>query len=282
MFARYPEASANTLAIADRCSPGLDLSRRLFPSYSSHARRPGLQQRSDSATATPLPSSAPYDRRRRAGRITPAIQSRLDHELNIITPGFEDYSPCGISHAGPVAGHPLPGRIRGRFRRRILPPPDQCGLDSPSCSSKVLELERSQNQTSTSTSSQSGATTLPTTHTSTARSMSRQSALTPSRAGRPYATSAVCSDSRNPTLIAWPSPTPRPGGRVRSQPHPEMRDSGIPAWKYELLLTLAESVAAIPATSAPCRAGHLKQTHRVTPLQMAAKASPLPVRQRHH
>ncbi|HNU95330.1 MAG TPA: PHP domain-containing protein, partial [Bacillota bacterium] len=108
LFNRYPEAVGNTLVIAERCTPGLDLSRRLFPKY--HASPDGQgrgsgsnssandsngsnsSSRSGDSASTLLRRLTMQGAAERYGRITPSIQSRLEHELSIITTlGFEDY-----------------------------------------------------------------------------------------------------------------------------------------------------------------------------------------------
>ena len=83
MLGHFPGAIENTLAIAERCEPGLDLKRRLFPRYSPP---PGESAASLLYSLTMEGAAARY------GEITTAVSNRLEHELNIITTlGFEDY-----------------------------------------------------------------------------------------------------------------------------------------------------------------------------------------------
>ncbi|MGE5587348.1 MAG: DNA polymerase III subunit alpha, partial [Clostridia bacterium] len=84
VFRRHPEAVAAAGEITDRCSPGLPLDQKLFPTFVPPGR---------------AGTSAEYLRRlvyegasSRYGTITQAIKSRLDHELDVIcTLGYEDY-----------------------------------------------------------------------------------------------------------------------------------------------------------------------------------------------
>jgi error-prone DNA polymerase len=84
LFARYPQALAATLEIAERCQPALDLSRPRFPSY---PLPPG-----EASAASFLRRLVDAGARRRYGEITPPLAVRLEHELNVITKlGVEDY-----------------------------------------------------------------------------------------------------------------------------------------------------------------------------------------------
>ncbi len=82
-FRDYPAAVANTLRIAERCAPALNLQQRLHPAF-------------------PVPPGQTADgflrelcfrgARERYGRLTRPIRDRLEHELNIISQlGFADY-----------------------------------------------------------------------------------------------------------------------------------------------------------------------------------------------
>ncbi|MFO7171882.1 MAG: DNA polymerase III subunit alpha [Bacillota bacterium] len=82
-FRDFPGATANTLAIAERCQPALELGRRLHPRFPVP---PGT-------TADEYLARLAYEGARwRYGRITQAIRERLEHELGIIRRlGFADY-----------------------------------------------------------------------------------------------------------------------------------------------------------------------------------------------
>lgn len=83
MLAHFPGAIENTLVIAERCEPGLDLGRKLFPKYSPP---------SGESSAALLRRLTMEGAAARYGNVTPAVRDRLEHELNIITTlGFEDY-----------------------------------------------------------------------------------------------------------------------------------------------------------------------------------------------
>ena len=75
-FAAFPEAVENTLEIAERCSPALDLTENLFPRYF-----PGEEPEKASQFLRELTWQGA---RRRYGTITPALRERIEHELNII------------------------------------------------------------------------------------------------------------------------------------------------------------------------------------------------------
>ncbi|MFZ5814802.1 MAG: DNA polymerase III subunit alpha [Bacillota bacterium] len=82
-FADFPGAVANTLRIAERCRPALDLTAKLFPTFDTP----------DGSLAAAFLTRLVYDgAAKRYGRITPKIRARLEHELNIIIRlGYEDY-----------------------------------------------------------------------------------------------------------------------------------------------------------------------------------------------
>lgn len=83
MLGHFPGAVENTLAIAERCEPGLDLKRRLFPKWSPP---PGESAAAMLRRLTMEGAAARY------GDVTKVVLDRLEHELNIITAlGFEDY-----------------------------------------------------------------------------------------------------------------------------------------------------------------------------------------------
>lgn len=82
-FRDYPEALANTLAIAEACAPALELERRLHPAFPVPAGQsgPGL-----------LRELCYRGARERYGRLTCQVRERLEHELAIIARlGFADY-----------------------------------------------------------------------------------------------------------------------------------------------------------------------------------------------
>ncbi|HLN61504.1 MAG TPA: PHP domain-containing protein, partial [Symbiobacteriaceae bacterium] len=82
-FAHLPGAVGNTLAIAERCAPCLDLEAKLFPEFEVPA---GM------TAAAYLRELTYRGAQERYGRVTEKVSTRLEHELNIITTlGFEDY-----------------------------------------------------------------------------------------------------------------------------------------------------------------------------------------------
>ncbi|MGE5585987.1 MAG: DNA polymerase III subunit alpha [Bacillota bacterium] len=84
LFRRYPEAIAAAGEIADRCSPGLLLDQRLFPTF--------VPPEGTGTSAEYLRHLVYEGASSHYGTITPAIRSRLDHELDVIcTLGYEDY-----------------------------------------------------------------------------------------------------------------------------------------------------------------------------------------------
>lgn len=84
LFADYPKAAANTLAIAEMCEPALEMGGHLFPAFND---------------LPPGQTAAGYLRQltfagalKRYGRLSQGIVTRLEHELDVIcTLGFEDY-----------------------------------------------------------------------------------------------------------------------------------------------------------------------------------------------
>lgn len=82
-FGHLPGAVANTLKIAEQCSPSLHLDAKLFPQFDPPS---GM-------SAIAYLRQLVYDgAQRRYGRITQRITDRLDHELRIIGQlGYEDY-----------------------------------------------------------------------------------------------------------------------------------------------------------------------------------------------
>jgi error-prone DNA polymerase len=83
-FKSYPQAVVNTLVIAERCGPSLNLGARLFPLFDRVP--PGM-------TAAAYLRQVTYEgAAQRYGKVTPAIRQRLEHELDIICKlGYEDY-----------------------------------------------------------------------------------------------------------------------------------------------------------------------------------------------
>ncbi len=82
-FGEYPQALANTGAIAAECSPCLSPGRFLFPEFKPP---PGTDSR------TYLRDLVWKGAQCRYSRITPLISSRLEHEMDIILRlGYEDY-----------------------------------------------------------------------------------------------------------------------------------------------------------------------------------------------
>ncbi|MBE3574389.1 MAG: DNA polymerase III subunit alpha [Firmicutes bacterium] len=83
LFARWPQAVANSVAIAARCRPALDAHEPLFPAFTPPGGIPAPQYLRDLTFA---------GARRRYGRVTPAIQARLENELHVIHAlGFDEY-----------------------------------------------------------------------------------------------------------------------------------------------------------------------------------------------
>ncbi|MGI6130909.1 MAG: DNA polymerase III subunit alpha [Bacillota bacterium] len=285
-FARYPEAIANTLAIADRCSPGLDLSRRLFPKYQATPGDRGCSSGSDSATdaAALLRRLTIQGAAERYGRITPAIQSRLDHELNIITTlGFEDYFlavwdiACwarsqGIRYAG--RGSAADSAVAYCLRLTNVD-----SIARGLLFERFMSLERSQKPDIDidfeserrddvahyvyQRYGEEHVASVCTFNTFQGRSAIRDF-------GRVLGFPQSDIDRLAKTLPHVPADAVR----AAFSRYPEMRDSGIPAWKYELLLTLAESVAGYPRHIGTHLGGLVISSEPltcVTPLQMAAK-----------
>ncbi len=82
-FRDMPQAIANTLRIAEQCSPALDLNAKLFPEFTP----PDGLSAGEFLTRLTLDGAL-----KRYGKITDKIRSRLEHELSIILKlGYEDY-----------------------------------------------------------------------------------------------------------------------------------------------------------------------------------------------
>jgi len=301
LFAKYPEAIANTLAIAERCTPGLDLSRRLFPKYQASPGGRGCGNGSVSANDAgnsndsarhPAGEPAAAILRRltmqgaveRYGRITPAIRSRLDHELNIITTlGFEDYFlavwdiACwarsqGIRYAGRGSAADsavayclrltnVDSIARGLLFERFmsLERAQKPDIDIDFESERRDDVARYVYQRY----GEEHVASVCTFNTFQGRSAVRDF-------GRVLGFPQADIDRLAKTLPHVPADAVR----AAFSRYPEMRDSGIPAWKYELLLTLAESVAGYPRHIGTHLGGLVISSEPltcVTPLQMAAK-----------
>lgn len=83
LFRDCPEAVRNTLEIAERCRPALDLQARRHPAFPL----PG-----GGTAGAALRRLAYEGAARRYGRVTPAVRHRLEHELGVIDRlGFADY-----------------------------------------------------------------------------------------------------------------------------------------------------------------------------------------------
>ncbi|HHT42940.1 MAG TPA: DNA polymerase III subunit alpha [Firmicutes bacterium] len=76
-FAAFPEAVANTLEIAQRCSPALNLDQNLFPNYF-----PGESKEKADQFLRELTWQGAH---RRYSSISAALRERIEHELSIIT-----------------------------------------------------------------------------------------------------------------------------------------------------------------------------------------------------
>ncbi|HYF92265.1 MAG TPA: DNA polymerase III subunit alpha [Symbiobacteriaceae bacterium] len=82
-FRDLPDAVTGTLKIAEQCSPSLDLGAKLFPQYDVPQGMSALAY---------LRQLVYEGARRRYGRITEKVETRLEHELRIIGQlGYEDY-----------------------------------------------------------------------------------------------------------------------------------------------------------------------------------------------
>jgi len=82
-FGEYPQALANSGAIAAECAPCIPPGRKLFPEFKPP---PGLD------SGTYLKELVSRGAQRRYSRITPSISARLEHEMDIILRlGYEDY-----------------------------------------------------------------------------------------------------------------------------------------------------------------------------------------------
>ena len=82
-FRHLPGATANTLAIAELCSPSLDLEAKLFPEFTPPG---GLSAAAYLRELTYAGAAERY------GRVTQKVRDRLEHELKIIIQlGYEDY-----------------------------------------------------------------------------------------------------------------------------------------------------------------------------------------------
>lgn len=319
LFARHPEAIANTLAIAERCTPGLDLSRRLFPKYQASPGDWGCASgggsanssngsndsagrqavgpasgRSGSHSGGPTPASEPaaallrrltmQGAAERYGRVTQAIQSRLDHELNIITTlGFEDYFlavwdiACwarsqGIRYAGRGSAADsavayclrltnVDSIARGLLFERFM------SLERAQKPDIDIDFESERRDDVAhyvyQRYGEEHVASVCTFNTFQGRSAVRDF-------GRVLGFPQSDIDRLAKTLPHVPADAVR----TAFSRYPEMRDSGIPAWKYELLLTLAESVAGYPRHIGTHLGGLVISSEPltcVTPLQMAAK-----------
>ena len=300
LFNRYPEAVGNTLVIAERCTPGLDLSRRLFPKY--HASPDGQgrgsgsnssandsngsnsSSRSGDSASTLLRRLTMQGAAERYGRITPSIQSRLEHELSIITTlGFEDYFlavwdiACwarsqGIRYAGRGSAADsavayclrltnVDSIARGLLFERFmsLERAQKPDIDIDFESERRDDVARYVYQRY----GEEHVASVCTFNTFQGRSAVRDF-------GRVLGFPQSDIDRLAKTLPHVPADAVR----AAFSRYPEMRDSGIPAWKFELLLTLAESVAGYPRHIGTHLGGLVISSEPltcVTPLQMAAK-----------
>ncbi|MDD2201066.1 MAG: DNA polymerase III subunit alpha [Firmicutes bacterium] len=275
LFAGYPEALANTNEIAEKCSPGLELSLRLFPKYQAPQ---GL-------------SSAQYLRRltregaiARYGKITSMIESRLGHELGIITAlGFEDYFLAvwdiarwarsqGIRYAGrgsaadSAVAYCLKltnvdsiarGLLFERFMslERAQKPDIDIDFESARRDDVADYVYRKYGD--------GHVASVCTFNTFQARSAVRDF-------GKALGFPPDDIDSIARILPHIPADA------VRSalKRYPEARDAQIPEWKYELLFELCESVAGFPRHIGTHLGGLVISDQPltcVTPLQMSAK-----------
>lgn len=104
-FSQYPEALANTLAIAERCHVDIELGRVHLPPYLP----PDGQD-----LASYLQQETFAGAKRRLGRMTPGIKSRLSHELEVINsmgyPGYFLIVADFIQHARSRGIQVGPGR----------------------------------------------------------------------------------------------------------------------------------------------------------------------------
>ncbi|MEA4883182.1 MAG: DNA polymerase III subunit alpha [Clostridia bacterium] len=275
IFAGFPEAIASSTEIAERCSPGLDLSLQLFPKFQATHGEPSAQ------CLRRLAMEGALDR---YGAITPKIQSRLEHELNIITAlGFEDYFLAvwdvalwarsrGIRYAG--RGSAADSAVAYCLRLTNVD-----SIARGLLFERFMSIERAQKPDIDIDFD--------------ARKRDDVANYVYERYGKGHvATVCTFSAFRGRSAVrdfgkalGFPNEdidrfakllphVPADGIRAAFSRYPEMRDSGIPAWKFELLLTLGESVAGFPRHIGTHLGGVVissKPLTCATPLQMAAK-----------
>ena len=275
LFAKYPEALANTNEIADKCSPGLDLSLRLFPKYQTPK---GLSSAEYLVRLTREGAIAQY------GKITPVIENRLSHELSIITAlGFEDYflvvwdiaqwaQSQGIRYAGrgsaadSAVAYCLKltnvdsiarGLLFERFMslERAQKPDIDIDFESEKRDDVANYIYRKYGD--------SHVASVCTFNTFQARSAVRDFGK------------ALGFPPNDIDRIANILPhVPADAVRSALQRYPEARSEEIPKWQYELLFELCESVAGFPRHIGTHLGGLVISDQPltcVTPLQMSAK-----------
>jgi DNA polymerase III subunit alpha len=105
LFPAHPEAVANTLAIADRCSVDLDFKKRYTPVY----RPPDKQGPEEFLSKLVYQGAA-----ERYGEITDDIRERIDYELEVIeSKGFSSYFLICWDFVHYARAHGIPCGARG-------------------------------------------------------------------------------------------------------------------------------------------------------------------------
>ena len=105
LFPQYPEAAANTVAIAERCNIELDFKKRYTPVY-----RPPDQQSPEEFLSTLVYQGAAE----RYGEITDDIRERIDYELEVIeSKGFSSYFLICWDFVHYARAHGIPCGARG-------------------------------------------------------------------------------------------------------------------------------------------------------------------------
>ena len=279
LFALVPEAVVNTLAIAERCSPGLNLGRKLFPKYEPPA---GESPASLLRRLTMQGAEARY------GRITQAVRDRLEHELNvIITLGFEGYFLAVHDIAAWARGRGI--RCAGRGSAADSAVVYCLGLTNVDpiarglLFERFLSLERAQRpdididfQSDRRDEvadyvyeryGQGHVASVCTFNTFLARS-----------AVRDVGKALGIPEPEIDRLAKRLPHIPADGVRAAFSRYPELRDSGIQPHRFELLLDLVHQMAGLPRHIGTHLGGLVisgEPLTCVTPLQMSAKGVPI-------
>jgi error-prone DNA polymerase len=275
LFADYPEALSNTVEIAERCSHVLDLSLRLFPKFPTPCGEPA---------AAYLESLVMQGAAKRYGRITEGIRARLSHELGIIRAlGFEDYflavwdvarwaQSQGIRYAGRGSAADsavayclfltnVDSIVRGLLFERFM------SLERAQKPDIDIDFEAGRrDDVAKYVYSRYG--------TEHVASVCTFNTFQGRAAVRDFGRALGFPEQEIDWLAKKLPHVPADGIRAAFERYPELRTSGIPAWKFELLLSLAESVAGFPRHIGTHLGGVVisgEPLTTITPLQMAAK-----------